>query len=205
MLAGWLLESCSAVWQCAEVELQLLYRASRDGWAARAFHSKSDNQVIACRGAWRAVVGGGCATAVHRRSGPPSLLQSRIISMPFIAWLICRARPPVSSYARLFARLTHSCSCSDCSGQGPTLTVVQTVGGYIFGGYTDQPWNTTAGYQAAYGAFLFALRCHAELPPTKMPALPGRSNDHAMCCSAKNGPAFGGRAGGGHDLHVGHA
>eukprot|EP00957_Ditylum_brightwellii_P175044 13327643-Ditylum_brightwellii.AAC.1 len=33
-----------------------------------------------------------------------------------------------------------------CDNQGPTLTVIRTTGGYIFGGYCDTPWSSASGY-----------------------------------------------------------
>ena len=85
-----------------------------------------------------------------------------------------------------------------CDNQGPTVTVVKCTKGFVFGGYTDQPWDSAGRQKPAAGAFLFALRCHAGLPPTKMP-LSVAFNHHAMYCHSSYGPTFGG----GHDLTVG--
>ena len=71
--------------------------------------------------------------------------------------------------------------------------MIQSVGGYIFGGYADNSWvSRGAGDVASPGAaFLFALRCHAGLEPIKMP-LTNTHNDWAMLGRAHLGPCFGG-------------
>jgi hypothetical protein len=68
-----------------------------------------------------------------------------------------------------------------CDNKGATLTVIRERSqGYVFGGYTDVPWRPTdhffpppAPAPAGPGpsrdsSFLFALRCHAGLGPTRM-------------------------------------
>ena len=84
-----------------------------------------------------------------------------------------------------------------CDAQGPTVTVIQSTGGYVFGGYADQPWMSSGKWISSTGAFLFALRCHSGLPPTKMPLIPGR-HGAALYGHSSRGPVFGGN-----DLHVG--
>jgi len=106
---------------------ELLYRASRDGWAKSAFHSKSDNK-------------------------------------------------------------------------GATLTIAKTSKGYVFGGYSDVPWTShnDGDWKSSEEAFLFSLRCHAGLAPTKLKLKPDR-NKYAVYHRSDYGPTFGGW----HDLCIG--
>lgn len=92
---------------------------------------------------------------------------------------------------------------TQCDAQGPTVTIVKTVagtaqgGGFIFGGYTDQPWSASGSYVASADAFLFALHVAAGTPPMKLP-LRGASDANAILCQSNIGPTFGS----GHDLLV---
>ena len=86
---------------------------------------------------------------------------------------------------------------AQCDNQGPTLTVIKSTGGYIFGGYADQAWNSSNNWQASPKAFLFALHCHSGLGPTKM-AQSGSYPQHAMYNHSSYGPTFGN----GHAMHV---
>jgi hypothetical protein len=113
-ILGWLAEKSSG-----EVQCELLFRASRDGWDANSFHKH-------------------------------------------------------------------------CDAQGATLTVIlERERRYVFGGYADAPWNS-GGFMigSGGGAFLFALRCHAGLGPTRM-GLTGAKNGRAMHGIAGRGPSFG--------------
>jgi hypothetical protein len=83
-----------------------------------------------------------------------------------------------------------------CDGKGPTLTVVQTPQGHVFGGYASASWNSASNYVSAPGSFLFTLRNSRNLPP-QMFAL--SNPQYSMNCDPHSGPAFGG----GHDLCVG--
>ena len=70
--------------------------------------------------------------------------------------------------------------------------------GYVFGGYADAPWPASTGRIDALGrrigsnggAFLFALRCFAGLPPTRM-GLRGGNNECGMVAMSGSGPSFG--------------
>eukprot|EP00668_Euglena_longa_P000364 GGOE01000467.1.p1 GENE.GGOE01000467.1~~GGOE01000467.1.p1 ORF type:complete len:545 (-),score=64.97 GGOE01000467.1:363-1997(-) len=82
-----------------------------------------------------------------------------------------------------------------CDNQGPTVTVIRSAEGYIFGGYLDQPWNSMNVYLASERAFLFTMRCHAGIPPTKMPI-------DRSCYAAYAGASYGPTFGGGHDIYI---
>mmetsp|Transcript_10923 Transcript_10923/g.22865 ORF Transcript_10923/g.22865 Transcript_10923/m.22865 type:complete len:591 (-) Transcript_10923:380-2152(-) len=90
-----------------------------------------------------------------------------------------------------------SCFHAKCNNQGATLTVVQSTGGYVFGGYADESWSSSGGYKASPKAFLFVLRTHSGLGPIKMRqngSYPGKAMRDKSSC----GPIFGG----GHDLLI---
>jgi hypothetical protein len=81
LLCNWIMQTTSS----KVVVPRLLYRASRDGWAAQNFHKFCDNQ-----GAL-------------------------------------------------------------------TFVVVRSAQGYVFGGFSDQPWTSSSGYKPSKNAFLFSM------------------------------------------------
>ncbi|XP_020624751.1 uncharacterized protein LOC110062217 isoform X2 [Orbicella faveolata] len=92
----------------------------------------------------------------------------------------------------------HSC----CDKKGPTVTVVK-YGNYIFGGYTEESWESGSGvYRKAPGSFLFSLVNPSGLPPTKMPLIAGK--EYAIYCNSSYGPTFSG-GGAANDLYIPNA
>eukprot|EP01044_Picomonas_judraskeda_P011547 COSAG03_NODE_1583_length_3839_cov_3.446791_1_plen_261_part_00 len=86
-----------------------------------------------------------------------------------------------------------------CNNKGATLTVVRSESGHTFGGYADRPWQSSGGYAASPGAFLFGLRTAQGQGPLKL-AQGGahRNAGRAVYDPANGAPTFGG----GHDLHI---
>jgi hypothetical protein len=87
----------------------------------------------------------------------------------------------------------------ECDNKGATLTVVKSSGGYIFGGYSSAPWNSSYddNFCASKDAFLFSLKCYEGLSAVKMSV----TNNHSQaiyCYYSDYGPTFGGR----HDLKI---
>ncbi|KAL9956030.1 hypothetical protein ACROYT_G037447 [Oculina patagonica] len=78
-----------------------------------------------------------------------------------------------------------------CDNKGPTVTVVRS-GKYVFGGYTEQSWQTAASgvYKTAPNSFLFSLINPSGLKPTKMPLIQGKEKQ-AVYCNSGYGPLFG--------------
>ena len=70
-----------------------------------------------------------------------------------------------------------------CDGKGPTLTVIKTTTGHIFGGYTSVSWDKS-GYKEDYNAFLFSVN-----KLTKYPIVNSHAN--AIQFSSGWGPRFG--------------
>ena len=64
-----------------------------------------------------------------------------------------------------------------CAGKPSTVSVIRSVGGYIFGGYLQPAWKPRAQGDLAQettgiapaSAFVFALHTHSGLGPTKIP------------------------------------
>jgi len=81
---------------------------------------------------------------------------------------------------------------SACDDKGPTVVIVKTTTGIVFGAYADGSWKGS-GYLKSTKTFLFRLR------PTmlKYAIKSGREN-YAMYRNANFGPTFGG----GHDLYI---
>jgi len=82
-----------------------------------------------------------------------------------------------------------------CDGQGPTVVIIKTTTGKIFGGYTDVSWSTGGGYSTSSTSFLFRLR-----PAIGWYALKSYYRNHAVYNIASYGPTFGS----GHDIFVSH-
>lgn len=58
---------------------------------------------------------------------------------------------------------------SRCDNQGPTVVVIQSTGGYIFGGYVPTGWRSAQGYVYDSRTFLFSLKNPAGTKPEKLP------------------------------------
>jgi len=82
-----------------------------------------------------------------------------------------------------------------CDGKGPTVVIVETTTGNVFGGYTRASWNGgSSDYKRAPTSFLFQLR------PRFSHFAMRKSDDPAATYHRSNyGPVFGG----GHDLYIG--
>ena len=75
-----------------------------------------------------------------------------------------------------------------CDDKGSTLVVIRDLKGHVFGGYTERNWKD-GGFKVDNNAWLFWIKCHAGLPPTKTPVTKA---EKAVMCGAVNGPCFGG-------------
>jgi len=77
-----------------------------------------------------------------------------------------------------------------CDNKGATITVIKDVGGYLFGGFTDESWASKGEWKASNKAFLFSLHCHSGLVPTKLKLRVGQEG-HSMFNDSEYGPVFG--------------
>jgi hypothetical protein len=88
-----------------------------------------------------------------------------------------------------------------CDSFAPTVSIIQTDFGNIFGGYTAIPWSsaTLRADQTDPTAFLFTLKNTLNIPPTKFPV----AKDYQQCAISHNptcGPNFGSPKNEGSDL-----
>jgi hypothetical protein len=82
-----------------------------------------------------------------------------------------------------------------CDNQGPTMVIIRSTGGYLFGGYASQPWKSIEGYVNAQNSFLYLLTNANGNQPTKFLY---NNNGSGFDDNSGYGPTFGG----GHDLHI---
>jgi len=77
---------------------------------------------------------------------------------------------------------------SNCDGIANTLTVIKVKSGNIFGGFTEQAWQSRAEFVTDPKAFIFSL-INKEKNPFKV--MCSNEGEGAIICSPTNGPWFG--------------
>jgi len=82
---------------------------------------------------------------------------------------------------------------SACDGKGPTVVIVLTTTGNIFGGYAASSWSSSSGYVSASTSFLFRLR-----PGMRHYTVKKGKETYSMYRNSGYGPSFGA----GHDLYI---
>ena len=82
-----------------------------------------------------------------------------------------------------------------CDNQGPTMAIIRSTGGYLFGGYASEPWKSSGAWINAQNSFLFLLTNANGNQPTKVLY---NNNGHALYDNPSYGPTFGAN----HDLHI---
>ena len=80
-----------------------------------------------------------------------------------------------------------------CDSFAKTLTVIKTVEGWVFGGYTEAPWKSDGSWSQDSKAFIFSLSNKSQIP-TKF-------NSVGIDSTYSNG-MFGPKFGGGYDLYI---
>jgi hypothetical protein len=84
-----------------------------------------------------------------------------------------------------------------CDNQGPTLVLVKSTNGHIFGGVNFISWMSGTGYFASNSGFLFALKDgHHQHDPALFRIM--QNSNYAIHNQSSYGPTFGG----GHDMHI---
>lgn len=78
-----------------------------------------------------------------------------------------------------------------CDKKGPTMTVIQSTSGHLFGGYTSANWETHDNWEWStdHDAFLFTLINPHEILPTKYEI--NATGRNAIGCKSSMGPSFG--------------
>jgi hypothetical protein len=75
-----------------------------------------------------------------------------------------------------------------CDGQGPTVTLIKSSGGYVFGGYAGVAWSSDDTYYACPSAFLFTVTNPHGDPITRFMS---NGDGAAVLCYSGEGPSFG--------------
>ena len=87
-----------------------------------------------------------------------------------------------------------------CDDKGPTLIIIKSSGGWIFGGYTTQSWATRLtdsydsddsgdlGYRKDSEAFIFTLKNPHGVEPTRF--VKREESEYAIRCNLEYGPIF---------------
>jgi len=78
-----------------------------------------------------------------------------------------------------------------CDNKGPTLTLIKTVAGHTFGGFTTISWDSSNTWKNDTQSFLFSVDKLTKYPIVK-------DYNQAISCYLANGPSFGS----GYDMYV---
>lgn len=74
-----------------------------------------------------------------------------------------------------------------CDGKGPSVVLLQSAEGHVFGGFTEASWDSSAGNKTCSQAFLFMLGKGIEADPTIH-----KMWQSTIDCHRHSGPSFGG-------------
>jgi hypothetical protein len=143
--------------------------------------------------------------ALEAEFGPPTslfcykdssvILTENTFDAVLKQWLVEKGRRVDCTVNLLYRGSVHGKTAYDfhaqCDNKGPTITLVRCTGGFIFGGFTPEPWQSRGGYVRADNSFLFSLVNPRGAPPQKFDLIPGKEN-RAIWDDIENGPTFGG-------------
>jgi len=133
-------------------------------------------------------------------SSPPSFDNGGLLS-PTLQEVV-RKWLPNQRFILLHKSTVHGFKCQEfharCDNKGPTVTIIQSKEGHLFGGYSPESWENPSknSYTTNPFAFIFTLSNPHGIPPTKYLLQP--ADQHAIFCSNQTCSAFGG----GHDIVV---
>jgi hypothetical protein len=79
-----------------------------------------------------------------------------------------------------------------CDGRGNTLTIILDSSGFVFGGFTPQPWDSSNKWKSddSLKSFIFSLKNPHNVQPRKF-ALKSDQKHRAIYCGSGYGPIFG--------------
>jgi len=80
-----------------------------------------------------------------------------------------------------------------CDDEGPTITIVESITGAVFGGYSDLSWGTQGSYASTTNSFLFRVR-----PAMTQYGVTSGKEGNAVYRNGGYGPTFGS----GHDMYI---
>ena len=97
-----------------------------------------------------------------------NIIKKELIYKDFIIIL-----PKIKSGVLLYSTLNNEISTikfhKNCDNKGPTLTIVKTVDGHIFGGYNPRSWVSESMYNECDNSFIFSLSDGKNIKPVKCP------------------------------------
>ncbi|XP_073253699.1 uncharacterized protein [Porites lutea] len=108
-------------------------------------------------------IGDGKTCTPHRGLGDSVILANDASKISQLnTWLLPHLQSQDRSYWKLCFRASNHGWRSktfhrNCDNKGPTITIVR-VGSYIFGGYNDNSWQWSVGYQYSTNTFLYSLK-----------------------------------------------
>jgi len=70
-----------------------------------------------------------------------------------------------------------------CDNKGITITFIETTKGYIFGGYTELPWDKSGSEKKDKSTFIFSFNNKQKYT--------ARNNNASIYCASNEGPRFG--------------
>ena len=110
-----------------------------------------------------------------------------IFSVNMKSWL-----PDAGTPSLLYRMTSDGTSTSEfhsrCDGKGPTVVLIRSDNGFVFGGYADKPWHSEGKYIACDKSFIFTVCNPHGIPPTRYLV---NSPAHALYGDASCGPTFG--------------
>ncbi|KAK8797077.1 hypothetical protein WA158_004287 [Blastocystis sp. Blastoise] len=123
-----------------------------------------------------------------------TIIEKRCFEAPLVYWLGTKKR-----WKLLYRASEHHYSGSKfhkyCDNKGETVTLIKHIGHdnhiNIFGGYTDQNWDSSSGWKPYSKEFLFTLSNEHNIPPTKYDYISNKKSN-GICCGSPFGPLFGG-------------
>ena len=97
-----------------------------------------------------------------------NIIKKEYIFKDFIVIL-----PKIKSGILLYSTLTDQINTitfhKKCDNKGPTLTIVKTIDGHIFGGYNPRSWVSESMYNECDDSFIFSLSDGKTINPIKCP------------------------------------
>jgi hypothetical protein len=86
---------------------------------------------------------------------------------------------------------------SRCENQSNTVTLIETTKGFIFGGFTPIPWDSSNNYKSdsSQKSFIFTLKNAHNISPRTFKL---SNASYAIYCGSAYGPTFGN----GHDIRL---
>ncbi|KAK8797341.1 hypothetical protein WA158_004549 [Blastocystis sp. Blastoise] len=119
------------------------------------------------------------------------IIEKKCFETPLVNWLGTEKK-----WKLLFRASEHNYSSQEfhkyCDNKGETVILIKHIGHNnhinIFGGYTDQNWDSNSYNKYRSKEFLFTLTNEHNIPPTQYPH---DGNNNGIYCSSSYGPVFG--------------